>query len=179
MPASSGVNTSSRCLSGTAEGQLGKARWAPWAMVRTEDTSTQHERPLTPRQLSLYSTVPSRRPFRDSPPPWASFMHWSSQLHFICKQDLGRQVYTWSSENSVSRLAAFLWRQITSIMVSFLTESVHDCCPAHTDSKLNYSSVLKCPTFCIKVPCFEEPVGVEKISLEMSQLYFRPSCSMW
>lgn len=36
----------------------------------------------------------------------------------------------------------------------------------------NYtSSVLKIRTFCIKVPCFEEPVGVEKISLEMSLNY--------
>lgn len=86
---------------------------------------------------------------------------------FICKQVLGGKV-TLQTLNTqcLGWQHSLETNQIYNVF--FLIELEHDCCPAHTTSKLNYSSILKCQTLCIKVPCFEEPMGVEKVSLEMS-----------
>lgn len=75
------------------------------------------------------------------------------------------------------------WRQYSGnwynlilphILISFplLTVHTHDCCPAqYFNLELQFLKT-SVKYFCyIKVPCFEEPMGVEKVSLEMSLNY--------
>lgn len=86
--------------------------------------------------------------------------------NFICKQVLVGK-FTLQALNTQCLGWQHFFGNKSDLQCVFLTELVHGCCPAQTTSKLNYSSILKCQT-CIKVPCFEEPMRVEKVSLEMS-----------
>lgn len=79
-------------------------------------------------------------------------------------QHLGWQQYSGNWYNLI----------LPHILISFplLTVHTHDCCPAqYFNLELQFLKT-SVKYFCyIKVPCFEEPMGVEKVSLEMSLNY--------
>lgn len=111
--------------------------------------------------MSLYKRYSQRQPCL---PPCTRAVSSTSQL--LCKQVLVGK-FTLQALNTQCLGWQHFFGNKSDLQCVCLTELVHDCCPAQTTSKLNYSSILKCQT-CIKVPCFEEPMRVEKVSLEMS-----------
>lgn len=124
LSAASGISNPPWCLRETAEGQL-ESTLSSLGMVRIEMQVPQHGVSSIHTLPGLpHSNVPAWRHLRDSPylPSYTRAVSGTSQLYL--QTGLGRQVYTWSSENSVSKLAAFLWKQIRcTICCCFLSLS--------------------------------------------------------
>lgn len=137
-------------------------------IVRKEDAKTTAWRVqfTCTGQVLDYSNVPFQKTRRDSPVFHHALEQSVALANFVCKQVLVGK-FTLQALNTQCLGWQHFFGNKSDLQCVFLTELVHDCCPAQTTSKLNYSSILKCQT-CIKVPCFEEPMRVEKVSLEMS-----------
>lgn len=75
------------------------------------------QRPHTARSLTFQR--PCMKTLQGHPclPPCTRAVNSTSHLHL--QTGLGRQVHTWRSESSVSRLAASLWKHIRSTLVLF------------------------------------------------------------
>lgn len=151
-----------------------------------QDTSSIPGSVSSSHSLTRPFTSPIMPPHKGEPPPGDAIIprstpnSISSTVPLNLPTSPGRHVYISNSEKSVSRLAAVFWKLIKSNSVLYfnflpLPKLIHTrLLPSIQYFNPKLQQFLKMSVkhfYYIKVPCFEEPMGVEKVSLEMSLNY--------
>lgn len=152
-----------------------------WGMK--QDTSSIPGSVSSSHSLNRPFTSPIMPPHKEPPQtpssPAAPQTALAVQSRWICQSVLGGK-FTFQTEKSVSRLAALVWKLIKSNSVLYfnflpLPKLIHTrLLPSIQYFNPKLQQFLKMSVkhfYYIKVPCFEEPMGVEKVSLEMSLNY--------
>lgn len=174
-----GISNSSQCLSKTTQGHTGR-KHIEFLMGKEDAVSAAWSVQLThTSQVFHYSTVPLQNTLQRQPFVFHYAPEQSVALaSFICKQVLGGKFTLQALKTQCLGWQHFSGNKSNPQFVFFLSELVHDCCPAHTTSKLNYSNISN--VILYKSSMLWRAYGSRKsFSRNVTELYFQPSCSMW
>lgn len=145
--------------------------WTPAEPPPSQGRQGRRQGQTTPAGSLLFQRPLISEPTGTPPGLQSTPVSISSTVLLNLQTGPGRKVYISNWRKSASRFAAGNEKRQIPFIPPFLSQGHRR--PARSTSAgidSNFSDCVK--HFCdIKVPCFEEPMGVEKVSLEMSLNY--------